>query len=160
MPRQLARMPHHHTCKASTQKSLVSPEPNTSVSAPVSNTSTPNGTSFSFAGGSWSQPFATFPSPSVRLFSPAYVVPHRHLGLSIDRDFQRPRVVARLRARRRDVREDGVGLLRLLQRLALLKPLAAVAHAVEDVPHGPLPGQVVWAVALGGHQGGEDFGGG
>src|SRR5215813_3980872 len=88
MPRQLARMPHHHTCKASTQKSLVSPEPNTSVSAPVNSTSTPNGTSFSFAGGSWSQPFATFPARSVRVFPPSAVLPQFHLGLGIDRDFQ------------------------------------------------------------------------
>src|SRR6516164_9586948 len=128
MPRYLARTPHHHTRSASTQKSLVSPEPNTSVNAPVNSTSTPNGTHFSLAGGSWSQPFSTFPAPSVRLFPPPHVVPHRHLRLGVDRDCQGPRVVTHLLPHRRHVREDGVGLLGLLQRLALLDALEAVAH--------------------------------
>src|SRR5690242_4781926 len=96
MPRYLARAPRHHTCKASTQKSLVSPEPKTSVNAPVSNTRTPKGTSFSLAGGSWSQPSSTFPSLSVRLFPPPHVIPHRHLGLGVNRNLQRLGVVPHL----------------------------------------------------------------
>src|SRR3954447_23891957 len=123
MPRYLSRTPRHHTCKASTQKSLVSEEPKTNVNAPVNNTSTPNGTSFSLAGGSWSQPFSTSPSPSVRVFPPPHVVPHRHQRHGVHRHLQRLGVVPRLLAHRPDVGEDGVGLLGLAQRLALADAL-------------------------------------
>src|SRR5947209_1117176 len=153
MPRYLARTPRHHTCNASTQKSLVSPEPKTSVNAPVNNTRSPKGTSFSLAGGSWSQPFSTSPSPSVRVFPPPHVIPHRHLGLRVHRDFQRLRVVPHLLPDCLDVGEDGVGLLGLLQRLALLNALEAIIQAVEDVAHRPLAGQVLLPIAFGGQQG-------
>src|SRR3954451_23512078 len=119
MPRHLARAPRHHSCKASTQKSLLSPEPKTNVKAPVSNTSTPKGVSFSLAGGSWSQPCSTFPSPSVRLFSPPHVIPYGHLGLGVDRNLQCLRVIPHLLAHGLHMGEDGVRLLRLAQRLAL-----------------------------------------
>ena len=46
------------------------------------------------------------------------------------------------------VGEDCVGLFGLLQRFALLNPLEAVVHAVEDVPHGALAGQGVLGIAL------------
>src|SRR6476646_1599824 len=157
MPRYWFRTRHHHTCKASTHKSLVSPLPNTSVKAFVNNTSTPNGTSFSFAGGSWSQPFSTFPAASVRLFPPTHVVPYRHFRLGVDGDFQRPRVAGHLLPHRRNIGEDGIGLLGLLQRFALHTSFETVAHAVEDVAHGPFTGQGVIQVTFGGFQGVEDF---
>src|SRR3954451_15710977 len=142
MPRHRARAPRHHTCNPSTQKSLLPAGPNTSVKAPVNNTSTPNGTSFSLAGGSWSQPFSTSPSPSVRVFPPPNEVPHRHLRLGVHRHLQRLGVVPHLLAHRPDVGEDGVGLPGLAQRLALADALEAVVQAVEDVPQRPLTGQV------------------
>src|SRR5215213_6758032 len=128
MPRHWLRAPRHHTCKASTQKSLVSWEPKISVKAPVNSTSTPSGTNFSFAGGSWSQPFATFPARSVRVFPPSAVFAHAHLGLGIDGDFQRLGVALDLAPDRLDVGKDGLGLLGLPERLALLNPLEAVVH--------------------------------
>src|SRR5262245_14114746 len=136
MPRHWARVPRHHTCKASTQKSLLPPDPNTSVNAPVHNTSTPNGTNFSLAGGPWPQPFSASPSLPVRLFPPPHIIAHCHLRLGVDRNLQRLRVVAHLLTHRLHVGEDGVGLLGLLQRLALLDPLEAVVQAVEDIAQG------------------------
>jgi hypothetical protein len=59
---------------------------------------------------------------------------------------------------RRDVGEDRIGRLGLLQRLALLDPLEPVAQPVEDVAHRPLLGQVLLAVAFG-DQGRADLGG-
>src|ERR1700729_2937826 len=129
MPRYPDRAPRHQAIRASTQKSLLPPQPKTSVNAPVNNTSTPNGVTFSLAGGSWSQPF----SRSVRVFPPARVVPHRHFRLRIDGELQGLGVVPNLLAGRLDIGEDGVGLLRLLQGLALAEAFEPVVHAVEDV---------------------------
>src|SRR3954454_11506383 len=93
MPRCADRAPRHQTIKASTQKSLLPPSPNTSVNAPVSSTSTPHGVTFCFAGGSWSQPFSAPPPPPVRVFPPARVTPHRYLRLRVDGNLQGLRVV-------------------------------------------------------------------
>src|SRR5947209_13156182 len=141
MPRYPDRAPRHQAIRASTQKSLLPPEPKTNVNAPVNNTSTPKGVTFSLAGGSWSQPFSAWPSLPVRVFPPACVAPHRHLRLRIDGDLQCLGVVPNLPADRLDIGEDGVGLLRLLQGLALADALEPVVHAVEDVTQGPHAGQ-------------------
>src|SRR3712207_6156039 len=111
MPRCPDRAPRHHACKASTQKSLLSPAPKTSVKAPVKSTSTPNGVTFCLAGGSWSQPFSSRPSLPARVFPPSRVVPDRYLGLRVDGDLQGLGVVPDLLADPLDVGEDGVGLL-------------------------------------------------
>src|ERR1700728_3565552 len=148
MPRWLDRAPRHHAIRASTQKSLLPPDPNTSVNAPVSNTSTPNGVIFSLAGGSWSQAFSALPSLPVRFFPPSGVVAYCHLRLRVDGDFQRPGVVPHLLADGLDVGEDGLGFRGLLQRLALLDAFEPVVHAVEDVAQGPDGGQGILGVAL------------
>src|SRR5437763_11665123 len=108
----------------------------------------PKGTSFRLAGGSWSQPLATSPSEPVRVFPPTDVVAQGHLRLGVHRDLQRRGVVADLVPYRLDVGEDRVGLLSLLQRLALLEPLEAVVHPVEDVAHRALAGQLLLGIAL------------
>src|SRR5512144_373462 len=92
----------------------------------------PNGTSFSFAGGSWSHPFVTSPSESVRVFPPANVLAQGHLGLRVPGDLQRLGLVAGLFPHRRHVGEDRVGLLGLLQRLALLDPLDTTLSLIWD----------------------------
>jgi hypothetical protein len=46
------------------------------------------------------------------------------------------------------VGEDGIGLWCLLQRLGFHNPFEPVTHAIEDVTHGSLAGQVVLGVAL------------
>src|SRR5512142_18999 len=108
----------------------------------------PNGTSFSFAGGSWSHPFSTSPSESVRVFPPANVLAQGHLGLRVHRDLQRLGLVPGLFPHRLNVGEDRVGLVGLLQRLALLNPLEAVVHAIEDVSHRTFGGQPLFGIAL------------
>src|SRR3954470_16204888 len=111
----------HHTCKASTQKSLVSREDvKINVSAPVASISTPNGVHFVLAGGSWSHALGVWPSESVRHFSPPRVVPHIDLRLGVEGNLQGSRVVAVPRAGGGHVGEEGVGVLGLLQRLGLL----------------------------------------
>src|SRR3954451_9545069 len=79
----------HHTCNASAQASLVSYDPNSSINAPVATIKMPNGTSFAFAGGSWSHPLVTSPSAPVRVFPPTDVIAQAHLRLRVHRDFQR-----------------------------------------------------------------------
>src|SRR3954468_21143546 len=93
----------HHSCSASTQASLVSREPNSSINAPVATIRMPNGTSFSFAGGSWSHPLVTSPSASVRVFPPTDVIAQAHLGLRVHRDLQRLGLVPDLVPHRLDV---------------------------------------------------------
>src|SRR5512135_3487227 len=115
-----SRIWSHHSFNASTQASLVSRDPNTSINAPVATIRIPNGTSFAFAGGSWSQPLGTSPSASVRVFSPTDVIAQAHLGLGVHGDLQRLGLVPGLLSHLLDVGEDRVGLLGLLQRLALL----------------------------------------
>jgi hypothetical protein len=63
-----------------------------------------------------------------------------------------------LLAHGRHVGEDRVGLLGLLQRLGLLDPLEAIIHAVEDVPHRSLFGEVLVGVAFLVLQGLQDLG--
>src|SRR3954469_16978558 len=101
----------------------------------------PYGVNFRFAGGSWSHPSGTSPAESVRVFPPTDVVAQGHLRLGVHRDLQRRGIVADLLADRTDVGEDRVGLLGLLQRLALLEPLEAIVHPVEDVAHRAFAGQ-------------------
>jgi len=120
----------------------------------------PSGVHFRAAGGSWSHPFAPVPSDAVRVFPPADVRPLGHLGLRVHRDLQRPAVAPRLLADGRHVGEDGVGGGRLLERPALPHPDQPVAHAVEDVPHGPLARQVGRRVPLGGTEAVEHLPGG
>src|SRR5947209_18391886 len=122
-PRRTRR---HHTCNASTQASLVSCDPNSNISAPVATTRMPKGTSLSFAGGSWSHPLVTLPAASVRVFPPTDVVAQVHLRLRVYGDRQGLAVVLDLLPDPPHVAEDGVGLLRLLQGLALPNPLEAV----------------------------------
>src|SRR3982750_1559293 len=138
----------HHSFKASTQASLVSRAPKISINAPVATVRMPNGTNFAFAGGSWSQPLGTSPALSLRVFPPTDVLAHAHLGLGVHRDLQRLGLVAGLFPHLLDVGEDRVGLLGLLQRLALLNPLEAIVHAIEDVAYRPLAGQSLLGVAL------------
>src|ERR1700676_2945020 len=89
----------HHIWRASTQASLVSLLLKISVNAPVSSTKMPNGTTFSLAGGSWSQPFsATSPAAFVRVFPPKGIIADLNLRLGIHRDFQGFRIAARLLA--------------------------------------------------------------
>src|SRR5487761_1880155 len=102
MLRWAERAPRHHTLRASAQKSLLPPSPNTSVKAPVSNTNTPNGVTFCFAGGSWSQPFSTTPSASVRVFPPSAVVAYGHFRLRVDGNLQGLVVVTDFLANRLD----------------------------------------------------------
>src|SRR5579871_2290607 len=148
MPRWLDRTPRHQAIRAATQKSLLPPQPNTSVNAPWSSTSTPKGVSFSFAGGSWSHPFSALPSLPVRVFPPSGVVAHGDLGLGVDGDLQRVQVAPHFLADRLDVGEDGVRVLGLLQGLTFADAFEPVPHAVEDVTHGPLAGQRFRGVAL------------
>src|SRR6185369_11779459 len=117
MPRWADRAERHPALRASPQKSLLPPSPNTRGRAPVSSTRPPNGVTFCFAGGSWSSPFNTRPSLSVRVFPPAAVVAGGHLRLGIDGALPRLGVVPDLLADGLDVGEDGVGGLGLLQRL-------------------------------------------
>src|ERR1044072_6421262 len=138
----------HHSFNASTQASLVSRVPNTSIKAPVATIRMPNGTNFAFAGGSWSQPLGTSPSESVRVFPPPDVIAQAHLGLRVHGDFQRLGLRPGLFPDLLDVGEDRVGLLGLLQGLAILDPLEAIVHAVEDVAHGPFTGQLLLEIAL------------
>src|SRR5215471_185249 len=138
----------HHSFNASTQASLVSRDPNTSINAPVATVRMPNGTSFAFAGGSWSQPFGTLPSASVRVFPPTDVIAQAHLGLRVHRDLQRLGLLPGLFPDLLHVREDRIRLLGLLQRLALLNPLEVVVHAIEDVAHGAFTGQPLRGIAL------------
>src|SRR5512132_641838 len=138
----------HHSFNASTQASLVSRAPKTSIKAPVATIRMPNGTNFSFAGGSWSQPFGTLPSASVRVFPPTDVLTQSHLGLGVHGDLQSPGIVPDLFPHLLDVREDRVGLLGLLQRLALLDPLEARVHPIEDIAHRPFAGQLFLGIAL------------
>src|SRR3954449_9555598 len=126
----------HHICNASAQASLVSCDPNKSINAPLATIRMPNGTSFALAGGSWSQPLVTLPSPLVRVFPPTRVIAQGHLRLRVHRDLQGLAIVAHLFLHLSHVGEDRVGLLRLLQRLAFLNPLEAVVHPIEDVPRG------------------------
>src|SRR5512135_3061121 len=100
----------------------------------------PNATCFSWAGGSLSHPLVTLPAASVRVFPPASVIAQGHLGLRVHRDLQRLGIVSNLLLHRLHVGEDRVSLLGLLQRLALLNPLEAIVHAIEDVPHRALAG--------------------
>src|SRR5262245_38373020 len=110
----------HHTCSASTQASLVSCDPNRSISAPVAPIRMPKGTTFSFAGGSWSHPLVTLPAASVRVFPPTGVVAQIHLRLRIHGDLQGRAVALHLFPYRVDVGEDRVGLLGLLLGLAFV----------------------------------------
>src|SRR3954462_11741532 len=132
----------HHIRNASAQASLVSCDPNRSINAPVATIRMPNGTSFAFAGGSWSQPLVTLPSPSVRVFPPTSVIAQGQLRLRVHRDLQGHAIVPHLLPHLLHVGEDRVGLLGLLQRLAFLDPLEAVVHPIEDVPHRALAGQL------------------
>src|SRR3954453_13776213 len=136
-----SRARSHHICNASAQASLVSRDPNSSINAPVATIRMPNGTSFSFAGGSWSHPLVTSPSEPVRVFPPTDVLAQGHLGLGVHRDLQRLGLVPHLVPHRLNVGEDRVGLVGLLQRLAFLNALEAVVHPIEDVPHRALAGQ-------------------
>src|SRR4029079_15726152 len=86
----------HHIFNASAQASLVSCDPNRSINAPVATIRIPNGASFAFAGGSWSQPLVTLPSPSVRVFPPASVIAQGHLRLRVHRDLQGRGIVPHL----------------------------------------------------------------
>src|SRR6478672_3700666 len=131
----------HHICNASAQASLVSRDPNRSINAPVATIRMPNGTSLAFAGGSWSQPLVTLPSLPVRVFPPTSVIAQGHLRLRVHRDLQGLGIVTHLVLHLLHVGEDRVGLLGLLQRLALPDPLEAVVHPIEDVPHRALTGQ-------------------
>src|SRR5919112_6464340 len=79
----------HHNVNASAQASLVSREPKSSINAPLATIRMPKGTSFTFAGGSWSHPLVTSPSEPVRVFPPADVVAQGHLRLGVHRDLQR-----------------------------------------------------------------------
>src|SRR5512135_1504660 len=97
----------------------------------------PNATCFSWAGGSLSHPLVTLPAASVLVFPPASVIAQGHLRLRVPRDLQRLGIVPDLLPHRLDVGEDRIGLLGLLQRLALADPLEAVVHPIEDVPHRP-----------------------
>src|SRR5271154_7493374 len=99
----------HHICRASTQASLVSLLPKMTVSAPVSSTKMPNGTTFSLAGGSWSQPFSTTsPAAFVRVFPPQGIIADLDLRFGIHRDFQGFRIAARLRTHAPEVGEDRI----------------------------------------------------
>src|SRR3954463_6687201 len=98
----------HHICNASAQASLVSCEPNRSINAPVATIRMPNGTSFAFAGGSWSHPLITSPSAPVRVFPPTDVIPQAHLRFRVHRDLQRLGLVPDLVPHRLDVGEDRV----------------------------------------------------
>src|SRR5437763_16188881 len=131
----------HHICNASAQASLVSCDPNRSINAPLATIRMPIGTSFAFAGGSWSQPLVTLPSLSVRVFPPTSVIAQGHLRLRVHGDLQRLGITPGLFPHPLHVGEDRVGLLGLLQRLALPDPLESVVHPVEDVPHRALAGQ-------------------
>src|SRR5277367_3704946 len=114
----------HHNWRASTQASLVSLLPKMSVNAPVSSTKTPNGTTFSLAGGSWSQPFsATSPAAFVRVFPPQGIIADGHFRFGIHRDFQGFRIAAHLLAYGPEVGEDRLRVLGFLQRFAFPNPL-------------------------------------
>src|SRR6516225_2027869 len=90
----------HHIRSASTQASLVSCEPNRSISAPVATVRMPYGTSFALAGGSWSQPLVTSPAESVRVFPPTDVIAQGHLRLGVHGDLQRLGIVLGLLSHR------------------------------------------------------------
>src|SRR5215204_3272908 len=107
----------HHRANASTQASLVSRDPNSKSNAPLATIRMPNGTSFSAAGGSWSHPLATLPRRSVRVFPPTGVLTQPDLRLGVHRQFQGSAIGPGLVPSGRDVREDRVGLGRLLERL-------------------------------------------
>lgn len=119
----------------------------------------PNGTSLVLAGGSWSQALAVLPSESVRLFSPPRVLAQIHIRFGIDRQFQGRRIVLGLLMHRVYIGKNRVGVLRLFERLAFLNALQPVVHAVQDVAHRALAGEVLHAVVLLFLQCGEDFGG-
>src|SRR5437763_17198605 len=138
----------HHICNASAQASLVSCDPNRSINAPLATIRMPIGTSFAFAGGSWSQPLVTLPSLSVRVFPPTSVIAQGHLRLRVHRDLQGLGIFTHLFLHLFHVGKDRVGLLGLLQRLAFLNPLEAVVHPIEDVPQGALTGQRLFGMAL------------
>ena len=95
-------------------------------------------------------------------FSPPDVIAQGHLRLGVHGDLQRLGIGPGLLPHGRHVGEDRVGLLGLLQRLALLDPLEAVVHPVEDVPHRPFAGQFRRGIALGdqgvAHLGGRQVG--
>src|SRR4051812_43593826 len=99
----------HHICNASAQASLVSCEPNRSINAPVATIRMPNGTSLAFAGGSWSQPLVTLPSPPVRVFPPTSVIAQGHLRLRVHRDLQGLGIISHLSLHLFYVGEDCVG---------------------------------------------------
>src|SRR3954451_8786319 len=99
----------HHIRNTSAQASLVSCDPNRSINAPVATIRMPNGTSFSFAGGSWSHPRVTSPSEPVRVFPPTDVIAQAHLRLRVHRDLQRLGLAPDLVPHRLDVGEDRVG---------------------------------------------------
>src|SRR3954453_14668580 len=105
----------HHICNASAQASLVSCDPNRSINAPLATIRMPNGTSFAFAGGSWSQPLVTLPSRLARVFPPTSVIAQGHLRLRVRRDLQGLGFVAHLFLHLLDVTADDVGLFGLLQ---------------------------------------------
>src|SRR5947209_8100436 len=110
----------HHICNALAQASLVSCDPNRSISAPPATVRMPNGTSLAFAGGSWSQPLVALPSLPVRVFPPTSVIARSHLRLRVHRDLQGLGIIAHLPLHLLHVGEDRVRLLRPLQRLAFL----------------------------------------
>src|SRR3954464_12834625 len=101
----------HHICNASAQASLVSCEPNRSINAPLATIRMPNGTSFAFAGGSWSRPLVTLPPPRVRVFPPPSVIAQGHLRLRVHRDLRRLGIPSHLSLHLFYVGEDRVGLL-------------------------------------------------
>src|SRR5580658_5807876 len=105
----------HHISKASTHASLVSWLQKMSVNTPVSRTKIPNGTAFSLAGGSWSQPFSTtLPAAFVRVFSPKGIIAHFDFCFGIHRDLQGFRIIACLLAHGPEVGEDRIRVLGFL----------------------------------------------
>src|SRR5208283_282104 len=90
----------------------------------------------------------TLPLASVLVFPPTSVIAQCHLGLGVHGDLQRFGIVPSLLLHPLHVGENRVGLVGLFQRFTLLNPLEAVVHAVEDVSHGALAGQLLWGMAL------------
>src|SRR5690242_17946935 len=155
-----AWMPSHHRNNPSAQLSLVSRWQKIIVKAPLTSTKMPKGVHFRFGGGSWSSPLGVVPLESHLHFSPPRVFALVDLGLGVEGDLQRFRVVLVALVDSLDVGEDRVGLRQLLQGLGLLDALEAVAQAVEDVTHTALAGQTLVAITLVDFQCLQDLAGG